>query len=618
MSKETKYSTIAEEVLSAVGGAANVSSLMHCATRLRFVLVDEARADLDAIKAVRGVMGVTRSGGQTQVIIGTDVPEVYAAIQGLGVTGESSSGADEGGKKGLTKVFDIIAGVFTPIIFALAGAGMLKGLLILATTAGWLSTESGTYTILYAAADGFFYFLPLMLAATSAKKFNADRFVAMGIAAALVYPALVSAFDAGTELDFLGIPVVLTSYANSVIPIILAVAVQGQLERLLKRFIPSILNVLVPLITLTVMVPLTLIVIGPVATWISSILAQGYTGLVALNPTIAGFVLGAAWPLVVMFGLHYGFVPIVFNNLATHGRDTLFTITGPHNMAQSGAAFGVFLKTKNKELKQLAGSTSITGLVAGVTEPAIYGVNLKYKRPFFIGAAFSGIAGAITATVGAGSSALVGTALLTLPAYIGVGFVGFLVACAIAFLGSAIVTYLFGFSDSMLEMPATTTEDPSARSAGELAAPVSGRVVDLGDVADPAFAEGSLGRGVAIAPTADPVVSPVDGEVTMVYPTGHAFGVRTASGAEILVHIGFDTVQLKGDGFSVLAAKGDRVRVGTPIVDVDLDALLRQGIDMTTCMVVAGSTTGEPVDIGANAVAGQSIVFTSKATAGRE
>ncbi len=329
MSKETKYSTIAEEVLSAVGGAANVSSLMHCATRLRFVLVDEARADLDAIKAVHGVMGVTRSGGQTQVIIGTDVPEVYAAIQGLGVTGESSSGADEGGKKGLTKVFDIIAGVFTPIIFALAGAGMLKGLLILATTAGWLSTESGTYTILYAAADGFFYFLPLMLAATSAKKFNADRFVAMGIAAALVYPALVSAFDAGTELDFLGIPVVLTSYANSVIPIILAVAVQGQLERLLKRFIPSILNVLVPLITLTVMVPLTLIVIGPVATWISSILAQGYTGLVALNPTIAGFVLGAAWPLVVMFGLHYGFVPIVFNNLATHGRDTLFTITGP-------------------------------------------------------------------------------------------------------------------------------------------------------------------------------------------------------------------------------------------------------------------------------------------------
>lgn len=448
------YEKAAKEILASVGGAENVISLMHCATRLRFQIKDDNKVDRKALEQAEKVIKVIEAGGQLQVVIGNVVGDVYDAV--LALTGLAPTGAtedmEENKSKNLLHVFmDTVSGIFAPMLGAFAGAGLLKGLLILCTTLGWLTADMGTYRILYAAADGIFQFLPLFLAFTAAKKFKADTFISVAIAAALLYPDLTGAFSGGESLTFLKIPVVLVSYASSVIPIIISIYVLSKLEKLLKKIFPEVIkNIFVPLTSLVIMVPATYLLIGPVADFVSRTLAGGYMAMVGLSPVIAGFILGLIWPAAVMFGLHWGFAPIVMNNIAQYGRDTLFTITGPNNFAQAGATLGVFLKTKNKKLKEISGPAAFTAVLAGITEPAIYGVTLKYKKPFFIGAFFSGIAGAITAAVGAGCPAVLGTSLLTMTGYIGTGFVGFCIACAIAYIGSAVCTFLFGFNDSML------------------------------------------------------------------------------------------------------------------------------------------------------------------------
>lgn len=446
------YDELAKQIVEHVGGVDNVASLFHCATRLRFTIKDEAKVDKKKLEQTEKVIKVMEAGGMIQVVIGNAVGDVYDAI--IATTGIKAGGEVEEDKKEknvLNLFMNTISGIFAPILGAFTGAGVLKGILILCTTMGWLTTDMGTYRILYAASDGIFNLLPLFLAYTAAKKFKADKFVSVAIAAALVYPDMAAAYSAGEALTFLKIPVVLVSYTSTVIPIILSVYVLSKLEKVLKKIIPEVIrNIFTPMFSLVIMVPLTFLAIGPLADGAGKLLAAGYTGLVALNPVIAGFILGLLWPAAVMFGLHWGFVPIVVNNFTQYGRDTLFTITGPNNFAQAGATLGVFLKTKNKKVKEVAGPAAFSAVLAGITEPAIYGVTLKYKRPFFIGAVFSGIAGAITAAVGAGTTALIGTSLLTMTGYIGVGFVGFCIACAIAYIGSAVCTFLFGYSDKML------------------------------------------------------------------------------------------------------------------------------------------------------------------------
>lgn len=610
------YDELASGVIAGVGGAANVDSLVHCATRLRFTLRDDARADVPRLKQLPGVISVLQTGGQTQVVIGNAVPEVYQAVVRAGGIGGSGDGGDmptDRKRRNIAAAFvDMISGIFAPVLAAMAGAGILKGLLILATTAGWTTEDSGTYTILYAAADGVFYFLPLLLGATAARKFKTDQFVAMGLGAGLVYPTLVAAYSDGSRLEFLGIPVQLASYTTSVIPIIAAVYVLSRLDRLLRRLLPDFAkNFLTPLIELALMLPATLIVIGPITTWLGATLADGYSALVGFNPTIAGFILGGLWPLFVMFGLHYGFVPIVFNNISQFGRDTLFVITGPNNMAQAGATIGVFLKTKNKDLKALSGASGLSALFAGITEPAIYGVTLRFKRPFIIGAAFSAIAGAIVATAGTGTPALVGTAILTLPAYIGQGFVAFLIACGIAFFGSAIVTYLFGYSDRMLQDGEAPGDRAEAGSTEGMVAPVSGDVVPLVEVDDAVFASGTLGRGIGIRPSEGRIVAPADGVITSVFPTGHAFGLRTADGTEVLVHVGLNTVELAGRHFEVMVQDGQAVRAGDPVLAVDLAAVAAAGYDTTTVFLVTGEHADQvdPVADSGAVVAGRDTVL---------
>ena len=607
------YDELAKQIVASVGGAGNVNSLVHCATRLRFQIKDPAKVDKKRLSQTEKVITVVEAGGQLQVVIGNAVGDVYDAILATSSikAGDMDTDDKKSSDKNIINMFmSTVSGIFAPILGAMSGAGLLKGLLILFTTMGWLSTEMGTYRILFAAADGVFTFLPVFLAYTSAKRFKADPFVSVAIASALMYPNITAAFAAKESLTFLNIPVVLVSYTSSVIPIILSVYVLSKLERGLRSILPDIVkNIFTPLLSLVIMVPSTFLVIGPVSDLAGKMLAGGYTALVSVNPVIAGFILGLVWPAAVMFGLHWGFIPIVINNISQYGRDTLFTITGPNNFAQAGAALGVFLKTKNKKVKDIAGPAALSAVLAGIIEPAIYGVTLKYKKPFFIGAFFSGIAGAITAAVGAGAPTVLGTSLLTLTGYIGVGFAGFCAACAIAYFGSAICTYLFGFSDDML--PEETTTETSAdvvKQEEELAAPVNGTILSLSEVKDPVFAEGGLGKGSAILPDDGTFYAPCDGTVETAYH--HAVGIMTDQGAEVFIHVGLDTVKLEGKFFELFVKTGDRVKKGDLLIKADLNSIRQEGYDVTTMVLVTNSndyadilTTEEK-----KAVAGNSMI----------
>ena len=578
---------LALAILAAVGGEANVDNVYHCATRLRFTLNDNQEADKKAVEELEGVITVVESGGMFQVVIGNNVNNVYEALvenSHLGTTDEATK-SEKGKKQGLLNAFiDTIAGVFAPTLGVLAGSGLIKGVLALVTSLGILSTESGTYVILNAAADAFFYFLPIFLAYTAAKKFKTDVFIAMVLAAALVYPTIVGAYTDKMALTFIGMPVILAKYTSTVIPAILAVWVLSYLEPFIKKHLhESVRNLLTPFICLMVMVPLTLLVVGPIADFASQLLATGYLTVYNFSPVLSGAVIGAFWQIFVMFGLHWGLVPVMTNNLAYYGRDTL----GPACMmavsAQAGAVLGVFLKTKNPKLKSLSLSAFISALF-GITEPAVYGVTLKYKKPFVIaclcGAFFGGVAGA----AGAGALAVATRSILSFPIYIGNGFVWVVAGYFLSMVSACLLTFLFGYKDEVVE-----DEPVIEKTALELAMPAEGTVIDLMAVKDPTFASGALGDGFAVIPTAGLVLSPVNGTVTSIFPTKHAIGLLSAEGAEVLVHIGIDTVNLNGQYFKSLVEDGATVKVGDPLTAVDLDKIIENGYDPTIMVVVTNS-----------------------------
>ena len=458
---------------------------------------------------------------------------------------------------------------------------MIKGVLALCTSLNLLTTESGTYIILNAAADAFFYFLPIFLAYTAAKKFNTDRFIAMVIAAALVYPTIVSAYSDSITLRFLGMPVILARYTSTVIPAILAVWVLSYIEpKIRKSLHESIRNLLTPFICIIVMVPITLLVVGPIADYASQLIAAGYLAVYNFSPVLSGAVIGGFWQVLVIFGLHWGLVPVMTNNLSFYGRDTLGPACMTAVAAQAGAVLGVFLKTKNKKVKSLSLSAFITALF-GITEPAVYGVTLKYKRPFYIacicGAIFGGVAGA----AGAGALAVATRSILSFPIYIGEGFVWLVASYFLAMISSCMPTFLFGYKDEI--------EEESSKDI-VLSTPAAGEIIDLSEVNDPTFASGSLGEGFAIIPTDGKIYSPVNGEVSTVFPTKHAIGVVSEEGAEILIHIGIDTVNLNGKYFQSAVSDGKKVRKGDLLMEVDLQELIKEGYDPTTMVIVTNSS----------------------------
>ncbi|MHA7268810.1 beta-glucoside-specific PTS transporter subunit IIABC [Arthrobacter sp. HLT1-20] len=597
------YRSLAADILEGVGGEENIVGATHCATRLRLTLRDETKANTAAVESLPGVITVMKAGGQYQVVIGNDVPVVFAELGKISRFGDEDSTQESAPERGnlFNRFIQMVSAIFSPILWPLAGAGLFKAFLALASNLGWASPTSQTFVILSAAADALFYFLPLFLAITAAKRFKANQFTAMAIAGALVYPSIVALNAAGAPVSFAGIPLVIMNYTSSVIPIIVAVWLQGYLERFLLKVLPSaIRNFMTPLLTMVLMVPLTLLTVGPVTVLLAEAVSNGITAAFAFSPWLAGALLGGFWQVFVLFGLHWGLVPVMINSLATDGYSIMMGPLVPAVLAQSAAMLAVAIRSHSAKRREVAAPAAFSGFLAGVTEPGIYGVNLPLKKPFYFGIAGGAVGGAIAAMGGSAASAFVFPSLIGLPAFATVGNFAVLlfgtgVAVAIAFL----LTFFFGPretadvhpSDAGVPGQAGPAAGPSATSTRsvKVLAPVSGTAVPLADVPDKVFASGAMGAGLGIIPDEDAVYSPVSGTVQVAMKTGHAYGIKSDDGVEVLVHIGIDTVKMRGEGFTPAVTRGQRVEAGQLLATMDRAKIKAAGFSDTTIVVVTNT-----------------------------
>ncbi|RWZ50831.1 PTS beta-glucoside transporter subunit IIBCA [Labedella phragmitis] len=591
------YGKTAAGVLAGVGGGDNVASVVHCATRLRFELKDTAKADPDAIRSIPGVITTAEAGGQFQVVIGNEVPEVYAEIAKTtgGAPGERrSKERDDAAKPNVFNRFiAMISALFSPLLWVLAAAGLLKALLSASVAFGWIDSTTTTYAMLNAISDGFFYFLPVILAVTAAKYFEANQMTSMAMAAALVYPAIV-ALDGQPDVSFFGIPVVMVSYVSSVIPVIIMVWLQSHVERFLyAKLHSSIRRLFTPMIVLLILVSLTFLVIGPLANAVSSGLAAGIGWLFDYVPALGGAITGGLWQVFVIFGVHWGIIPLMIVEFQENGNVALLAPIFAAVLAQAGAVLGVLIRTRSKQLRALSAPAAISAFLAGVTEPAIYGINLPLKRPFAFGIVGGAVGGAIIAAGGITANAFVLASGLSLPVLFGSGSVWvLLIALAVSIVVPFVLVLVFGFTDRVDDAPVTASPDL------QVVSPLDGTAVPLSQVPDAAFADGSLGQGIAIVPTGGTLFAPVAGEVVAVFPTGHAIGIRSEDGVEILIHIGINTVELGGEHFSVTTEKGATVAAGDVLVEFDTAAIAAAGYDLTTPIIVTNDdafpTIGSP------------------------
>ncbi len=593
------YRTLAADILEGVGGEENIVGATHCATRLRLTLRDDAKANTAAVEELPGVITVMKAGGQYQVVIGNDVPTVFAELGKISRFGGEEDSSEDAPVKGniFNRFIQMVSSIFQPILWPLAAAGLFKAFLSLAGTFGWMSAEDSTYVILNASADALFYFLPLFLAITAAKRFKANQFTAMAIAGALVYPSIVALN--GTKTDFAGIPFSVMNYTSSVIPIIVAVWLLGYLERFLLKVLPSaIRNFMTPLLAMAIMVPLTLLTVGPATIFLANGLSSGITAMFSFAPWLAGAVMGGFWQVFVVFGLHWGLVPVMLNDIATTGSSVMMAPLLPAVLAQSAAMLAVALRSHSAKRREVAAPAAFSGFLAGVTEPGIYGVNLPLKKPFYFGIAGGAVGGAIAAMGGSAANAFVFPSLIGLPAFTAIGsFTTLLLGTGIAIAIGFLLTFFFGpreTPDSLdAGVPAQADGGTAAatNTAGsvKVLAPVTGSAVALADVPDKVFASGAMGAGLGIVPEEDTVHAPVAGTVQVAMKTGHAYGIKTDDGVEVLVHIGIDTVQMKGEGFTSAVTRGQRVEAGDLLATIDRAKIKDAGFSDMTIMVVTNT-----------------------------
>lgn len=595
-----QYKELAQDILARVGGRDNIVTLVHCATRLRFKLKNSGLADAESLKENPGVIMVVESGGQFQVVIGNQVPEVYQAVRAeAGLSDDTPVSETTDGEKtsALGRLIDVVSAIFTPFLGVMAASGILKGILSLAVVCGWLTTTNGTYQLWFAASDALFYFFPLVLGYTAGKKFGGNPFITMAIGGALTHPLMTQAFETGATEYFLGIPVTFINYSSSVIPIIFSAWVSCRIEKLSNRVLPSaVKNFFSPLFCLAIVVPLTFLLIGPAATWLSQMLAHGYQFIYSVAPWVAGGVMGAIWQVCVIFGLHWGLVPLMMNNMAVLGSDTLMPLLLPAVMGQVGAALGVFLRTRDAKTKTLAGS-AVTAGIFGITEPAVYGVTLPARRPFIFGCVAGAIGGAIigisnTHVYSFGLASVFTLAQTIPPGGLDATVWGAIIGTAAAAVIACLLTVLAG-------MPRSTPQEqvvPAVVGEDDILSPMSGSVLALDQVPDTTFASGLLGSGVAIIPAVGEVRAPFAGEVASLFVTKHAIGLLSDSGIELLIHVGVDTVRLNGAHFTSYVQPGDRVKPGDLLLSFDRQAILDAGYSLATPVIISNSDTFSAVE----------------------
>lgn len=624
-----KYDGLARIIIQNVGGKSNINSVTHCVTRLRFKLKDESLAQDEILKSTNGIISVIRSGGQYQVVIGQHVPDVYDAVVDIAKLNHTQSDEEEEQKpQGIMAQFiSIVTGVFTPLLGMLCACGMLKGFLAMATGFNWLDKTDGLYILLYNTGDALFYFLPVIVGYTAAKKFKLNEFTGLMIGLSMCSPAIVAmgnneVIGQFMGLDYantvLGIPMILPStgnYTSTVLPVIISVVTAAYIERKLKKMIPTVIkSFMVPFLTLVIIIPLTFLILGPITNALSNLLGSVTLTIYGVAPWLSGAVLGFIHQILVIFGLHWSYSAIRYNNFATLGYDTVITpnFCAPFN--QAIAVCAVWIKTKNKQLKSLCFPAAISGLF-GVSEPAIYGINLPNKTPF------------ISACVGAGvSGALVG--FLNLKIYSGgvglfaianfidpnTGDMSGVIGIIISILTGCIVTFiltliLYKEKNMTKESDMDSKMISSDNVKEEIYSPVAGEVFPISQIKDDVFASEAMGKGVYITPSENTVYAPFDGEIVMIANTKHAIGIKSEQGVEILIHIGIDTVELNGEGFKVSVKAGDKVKQGQELITFDRDFIIEKGYSLDIPVIC---TNGYDIEIKQNKnVISQDILFTT-------
>ena len=598
----SKYENLAKEILENVGGKENINSLTHCVTRLRFRLKDESKANDEALKNNPGVVTVMKSAGQYQVVIGNHVPLVYVDVCELAGISNGTQQVEEEAPQGLfNKLIDIISGCFQPILGPLCAAGIIKGLnALLVFILGSSFNNSGTYMILNAIGDSIFNFLPIILGYTAAKKFNVNVIVGMIIGATLCYPTIqtdtLSAagkaigtlpFIGSYYTKFIGIPFVSGNYTSTVVPVICIVALAAQIQKIAKKFVPEMLqNFFVPFFVLIISLPIGLLVIGPVVSLLTTVLSNMFAGLYAFSPIVTAFVIGALWQCLVIFGLHWALVPMAMVNIGNLGYDTILPGMLGTTFAATGVLAAMYLKLKDENKKALA----IPGVISafcGVTEPAIYGFLLPEKTPFVFSCIGGAVGGAIMGTVAVKQYVIGGLGIFSVVNFISpkgnaTGMIISLIAGAVSLVVGFVLTMIFyKTNDQQVENKEVTKLEEET-----ILAPIKGEVKPIEESSDAAFASGALGKGVVILPEEGKVYAPVTGTVTVLFPSLHAIGITSDAGIELLIHIGINTVQLNGEGFTAHIKQGDQIKQGQLLVEFDMNKIKEAGYTLETPVLV--------------------------------
>ncbi|MDB2111152.1 beta-glucoside-specific PTS transporter subunit IIABC [Clostridium paraputrificum] len=589
---------LAQKILELSGGEKNITYVTHCATRLRLVVKSEAEVNLKAIDSLEGVLKAQHSGGQLQVVIGAKVNKIYDEFTKLGsFTNNNESDMPKVKKNPVNAFIETISGIFTPILPALVGCGMMKCLSSLMTSTGMVDPSTGFITVFNMIADCVFYFMPFFLAVSAARKFKTNEYLAIALAGCLLHPTILDAAGKIAEtgidkIDFLGLPILLVKYTSTVIPIILSVWLLSYVYRFVEKIVPDLLKVLlVPMITLLIMVPVQLIAIGPFGSYVGTWIAEGLNILFGKSGIVAGALLGFFRPILVMFGMHYSIMPMQIQQVAETGVTVLTASALAANLAQAGAAFGVFLKTRNKTMKAAAGSSSLTALF-GITEPAIYGVTLRYKKPFFAGCLAAGLVSGFFGLVNANANAIALPGILSLSTYNADRYIYIIIGVVAAFVLGCVFTLIAGVDDFVMgeDKKVEAKEETVVSNEGIIVkSPVEGTVKDLAEVNDNVFAEGLMGKGIAIEPKVGKVIAPFDGIVEAIFKTNHAIGLKSKDGAEVLIHIGLDTVNLEGNHFKSHIEKGQAIKAGDLLVEFDIDAIKKEGYDVITPVIITNS-----------------------------
>lgn len=622
------YGELASDIVAHVGGEQNVKSLKHCVTRLRFVLKDESKAETDYLKNRDGIVTVVSAGGQYQVVIGNQVADVYDAI--LRVAKIAGGGeAENDGKSGTSEMnlfdrfVDIVSGIFQPVLGVLCAAGILKGLTAVAVVFG-LDQKSGLYLILNAAGDGMFQYLPLFLAITASRRFKLDSFTGLALGCAMVYPTLATSIKSST--NFWGIPVMLPAggYYQTVVPIILAMWFATIIQKQMKKIMPDAIKMFaVPLMTLLICVPVSLLAIGPVANGLSAAVGYAFTSVYRFSPVLYGTLLGGFWQVLVMFGLHWGLVPLALIDFAQKGCSTSLVAATAVCFAQTGALAAIMLRSKEVKVKQV-GFPALISSVFGITEPAIYGLTLPMRLPFVMTCVAGAVQGAYCGLTDITGYTMGGMGVFAFPSFVNTATHS--MKCVLDFGIASLIALVMGFvltiivkiptlyenetcADKDLSRSEKSAETHKKVSDEIVSAPVSGRSIPLEEVKDEVFASGSMGKGGALIPEEGLIKSPVSGKVSSVFPTRHSIMLSSDKGADILIHIGINTVNRCGKGFESLVCEGQHVDKGQSLTKFDLHELQNAGYDMTTSIIITNSDDYEGVELAlGDIVTGQKFI----------